>query len=105
MNPACAVASNVVGTFNVFEAAIRNGVRRAVFASSNAAYGERHDLMREDDPKPVNPSFYGETSTWRERSPPSSALLRARCAEGSPSRQTLHLAGTPSGAASLPGPG
>lgn len=66
LNPAGAVASNVVGTVNVFEAAIRNGVRRVIFASSNAAYGERHDLMREDDPAPVNLSFYGETKRLGE---------------------------------------
>jgi uronate dehydrogenase len=31
--------ANIVGTYNVFEAAQRNGVRRAVFASSNHAVG------------------------------------------------------------------
>lgn len=66
LNPAGAVASNVVGTLNVFEAAVRHGVRRVIFASSNAAYGERHDLMREDDPVPVNLSFYGETKRLGE---------------------------------------
>jgi nucleoside-diphosphate-sugar epimerase len=66
LNPAGAIASNVVGTLNVLEAAVRSGVRRVVFASSNAAYGERHDLMREDDPVPVNLSLYGETKRLGE---------------------------------------
>ncbi|MGD9829035.1 MAG: NAD-dependent epimerase/dehydratase family protein [Hyphomicrobiaceae bacterium] len=65
-DPAGAVASNVVGTVNVFEAARAHGVQRVVMASSIAAYGERHDLMREDDPAPASLSLYGETKRLGE---------------------------------------
>ena len=43
--------SNVTGTFNVFEAARQAGVRRVVYASSAAVYGNLPDLpKRENDP-------------------------------------------------------
>lgn len=44
-------ASNVTGTFNVFDAARTAGIRRVVFASSAAVYGNRPGLpKRESDP-------------------------------------------------------
>lgn len=43
--------SNVVGTFNVLQAAREQGVRRVVFASSREAYGESPSLpVREEEP-------------------------------------------------------
>lgn len=39
-DPRYSFETNVVGTFNVLEAARRGGVRRVVFASSREAYGE-----------------------------------------------------------------
>ncbi len=49
--------SNISGTFNVFEAARLAGVKRVVYASSSAIYGERDVLpVRESDrPKPISP--------------------------------------------------
>jgi len=48
---------NVVGTINVLEKAVRNGVKRFVYASSTAVYGEGNSLpLREDhSPKPISP--------------------------------------------------
>lgn len=60
-NPREAVRVNVDGTVNVLEACRQNGVRRVVFGSSIAAYGERHDLMREGDAPSANAGLYGMT--------------------------------------------
>lgn len=49
--PALNQRSNVTGTFNLFEAARRAGVRRVVYASSSAVYGNLPGLpKRECDP-------------------------------------------------------
>jgi UDP-glucose 4-epimerase len=55
--PAESVDVNLVGSQNVFDAAVRAGVRRVVFASSASIYGEPDRLpMHEDDaPKPQTP--------------------------------------------------
>lgn len=60
--PALHHQSNVVGTFNVFDAARQAGVRRLVYASSAAVYGDRPGLpKREDDPVvPVSPYGAGK---------------------------------------------
>lgn len=58
-NPAEAIRVNVLGTSNVLESCRVLGIRRVVFGSSIAVYGERHDTMREDDPLPGNVSLYG----------------------------------------------
>ena len=49
--------SNIAGTFNVFEAARLAGIKRMVYASSSAVYGEREQLpVRESDlPCPISP--------------------------------------------------
>lgn len=65
-DPAGAANSNVTGLVNVLEAARDNAVSRVVFASSIAVYGERHDLMREDDPLSDSVSLYGETKRLGE---------------------------------------
>ena len=65
-DPAQAVKVNVDGTVNVLEACRRLGVRRMVFASSIAAYGERSDLMREDDPPGARTGLYGMTKRLGE---------------------------------------
>jgi len=48
---------NVVGTINVLERAVRNGVKRFVYASSTAVYGEGNSLPLKEDHsfKPVSP--------------------------------------------------
>jgi nucleoside-diphosphate-sugar epimerase len=57
-DPVRVASVNALGTISVLEAARRCGVRRVVFSSSSAAYGERGGLLREDMPaKPL--STYG----------------------------------------------
>ncbi len=48
---------NILGTINVFKAAIDGGVKRVIFASSSAVYGNQEKLpLREDmTPKPISP--------------------------------------------------
>ena len=69
--------ANIVGTYNVFEAARRTGVERVVFASSNHAVGMyQHDDGRFADPEhpievsvdaPERPdSLYGASKVWGE---------------------------------------
>ncbi len=56
---------NVVGTFNVFEAARKNNVKRLVFASSNAVVGEQMPPINESMvPRPLSP--YGATKLFGE---------------------------------------
>jgi uronate dehydrogenase len=58
---------NLIGTFNVFEAARRAGVRRVVFASSNHATGfyPTSETLRGDEP--VRPdTLYGVTKAYGE---------------------------------------
>jgi UDP-glucose 4-epimerase len=60
--PALHHQSNVIGSFNVFEAARQAGVRRLVYASSSAVYGDQPGLpKREDDPvAPISPYGVGK---------------------------------------------
>ncbi|RMG70922.1 MAG: NAD-dependent epimerase/dehydratase family protein, partial [Chloroflexi bacterium] len=48
---------NVTGTFHVFEAARRVGIRRVVYASSAAVYGDTPNLpaSESDPPNPISP--------------------------------------------------
>jgi UDP-glucose 4-epimerase len=41
---------NVVGTFNVVDAARRVGVRKVVFSSASSVYGDTHETMDEEHP-------------------------------------------------------
>jgi UDP-glucose 4-epimerase len=55
-NPRADMESNVIGTFNVLEAARQNKVDKVVFASSGAPIGEVDPPITEDKPaKPVSP--------------------------------------------------
>jgi UDP-glucose 4-epimerase len=48
--------TNVMGSLNVLQAAHEEGVRRAVLASSAAVYGDRDEIVSENDaPIPVSP--------------------------------------------------
>lgn len=59
--------ANVIGTWNVYEAARRAGVRRVVFASSNHAVGFYPRHQRIDDAAPPRPdSRYGLSKCWGE---------------------------------------
>ena len=59
--------SNVVGLYNVFEAAHQAGCRRVVFASSiNAVFGYPADVQVHTN-MPINPiNLYGATKCWGE---------------------------------------
>jgi UDP-glucose 4-epimerase len=49
-NPRAGLEVNVVGTFNVFEAAARAGVEKVVFSSASSVYGDTHETMDETHP-------------------------------------------------------
>ncbi|MEK7665112.1 MAG: SDR family NAD(P)-dependent oxidoreductase [Patescibacteria group bacterium] len=58
-DPAGTSKINILGTINVFKAALDNGVKRVVFASSSAVYGNQKKLPLKEDLK-LNPlSPYG----------------------------------------------
>jgi UDP-glucose 4-epimerase len=62
---------NVVGTYNVLEACVRNSVRRVIFASSSSVYGNAvYSPMDEKHPM-ENRNFYGASKIAGE------ALVRA----------------------------
>jgi len=65
-NPAEAVRVNVDGTLNVLEACRSLGIKRVVFGGSIASYGERADLMREEDPPTPSTGLYGMTKLLGE---------------------------------------
>ncbi len=55
-NPTLCHETNVMGTFNLLEAARQNGVERFVFASSAAIYGQREGICDETmQPHPNSP--------------------------------------------------
>ena len=49
-NPRLGLDVNVVGTFNVFEAAHDAGVQKVVFSSASSVYGDTDDTMDESHP-------------------------------------------------------
>jgi len=65
-NPAEAVRVNIDGTLNVLEACRELRIPRLVFGGSIASYGERADLMREDDPPAAATGLYGMTKRLGE---------------------------------------
>jgi uronate dehydrogenase len=59
--------SNIVGVFNVYEAARKHGVKRIVFASSNHVVGFRRQDERIDADAPVRPDgLYGISKCFGE---------------------------------------
>lgn len=65
-DPMQAIRVNVDGTLNVLTACRDLAIRRVVFGSSIAVYGERSDTMRETDPLPQAVSLYGMTKRLGE---------------------------------------
>jgi UDP-glucose 4-epimerase len=65
-NPAEAIRVNVDGMVHLLEACRGARVRRVVFGSSIAVYGQRDDMMREDDPLPASVGLYGMTKRMAE---------------------------------------
>ena len=61
------LSANIVGCYNVFEAARRNGVRRIVFPSSNHAAGfYRRDQLIDERVYPKPDSRYGVSKVFGE---------------------------------------
>ncbi|MGQ0752159.1 MAG: NAD-dependent epimerase/dehydratase family protein [Betaproteobacteria bacterium] len=61
------LANNIVGTYNVFEAARKAGVKRVVFASSNHVIGFHRAARTVDIEAPVRPdSRYGVSKVFGE---------------------------------------
>jgi UDP-glucose 4-epimerase len=65
--PRRAVENNVVGTFNVVEAAQLAGVRRVVFSSSASVYGDARTLPITEDHPFDNRTLYGATKIAGEQ--------------------------------------
>ena len=58
---------NIIGAYNMFEAAHQSGCRRVVFASSiNAVYGYPRDVQVHTDMPVRPPNLYGATKAWGE---------------------------------------
>ena len=60
------VKVQALGTANVFECARAAGVRRVLFASSVAAYGEQHHAPLIEDLVPNPKNLYGSAKAWGE---------------------------------------
>jgi UDP-glucose 4-epimerase len=64
-SPRVGLDVNVVGSFNVFEAAKDAGVRKIVFSSASSVYGDTFETM--DESHPLNArTFYGATKIAAE---------------------------------------
>ena len=68
--PSRGMRVNIMGTYNVFEAARQSGVKRVIWASSASAYGaivtsEKAQLVKEDD-RPAPNNIYGSSKLFNE---------------------------------------
>ena len=59
--PRAAFDVNIRGTFNVIEAAIKQGVKRVVYSSSASVYGDAVELPMTEEHPYNNETFYGAT--------------------------------------------
>jgi UDP-glucose 4-epimerase len=66
-DPRAALETNVVGTYNVLEAAQRAGVRRLVFSSSASVYGDALFVPMTEDHPFNNRTMYGATKIAGEQ--------------------------------------
>lgn len=66
-NPQLYARNNIVGSINIFDAMVNNGIKNVVFSSTAAVYGMPQYLPL-DENHPLNPmSFYGFTKLEIER--------------------------------------
>ena len=65
--PRSAFEVNIGGTFNVLEAAIKQGVERVVYSSSASVYGDAVALPMAEDHPYNNYTFYGATKIAGEQ--------------------------------------
>ena len=66
-DPRAAIQVNVVGTFNVIEAAIKAGVERVVYSSSASVYGDAVSTPMTEDHPFNNRTMYGATKIAGEQ--------------------------------------
>lgn len=66
-NPELNEETNVIGTQNVFEAALKNNVKKLICASSAAIYGDNKNipLIETQTPKPMSP--YAQAKLYMEK--------------------------------------
>lgn len=65
-NPSKYIENNVVGSYVLFDEAVKAGMQRVVFSSTAAVYASKSEPLTETDPiKPAN--VYGETKHMIER--------------------------------------
>jgi UDP-glucose 4-epimerase len=65
-DPLSTYRTNVTGTFNVFEAARQADIRRVVYASSSAVYGNLPDLPKREETRLAAISPYAATKQMNE---------------------------------------
>jgi UDP-glucose 4-epimerase len=53
------INSNILGTLNVFEAAVNTGVKKLIYASSMAVYGHPQNIITKESDLTLPNSFYG----------------------------------------------
>ena len=66
-NPHFDADENIMGLLSVLEAARRNGVKKVIFSSSAAIYGDNTALPLKESESPAPTSFYGLTKWMTER--------------------------------------
>jgi UDP-glucose 4-epimerase len=66
-DPRAAIQVNVVGTFNVIEAAIKAGIERVVYSSSASVYGDAVSTPMTEDHPFNNRTMYGATKIAGEQ--------------------------------------
>ena len=66
-DPRAAIEVNVVGTFNVIEAAIKKGIERVVYSSSASVYGDALSTPMTEDHPFNNRTMYGATKIAGEQ--------------------------------------
>ena len=65
--PRKAIETNVIGTFNVLQAAAKCGVQKVVFSSTGSVYGEPLHVPMEENHPYNNETFYGATKIAGEQ--------------------------------------
>lgn len=98
-DPVATHQSNFIGTLNVCEAMREHGVKRVIFASSAAVYGQNGEGMAIDEDTPKAPLTPTQRTSWRASttwiSIAGSTVWSRRCSASSTSsvhaRIRLHL--------------
>jgi len=62
-----AIETNIIGTFNVLQAAVKCGVQKVIFSSTGSVYGEPLRIPMEEDHPYNNETMYGATKIAGEQ--------------------------------------